>query len=357
MLIDFTRRNFSIGKTTNKCPPSGKKPSKIQNLIVKKEELITKTALQTLDIEAATLYALKNSINQDFIASTLAIFSSKGRLVVTGVGKSALIAQKIVATLNSTGTPALFMHAADAIHGDLGMIRKDDMVLCISKSGETAEIKVLVPLVKNLGNTIIGMVGNPSSYLGLQAEFVLLTPVPKEADPNNLAPTASTTAQAAMGDALATALLAMRGFSPNDFALFHPGGTLGKQLYLRVHDLSINNQKPKVHLEESLEKTIIEMTSKCLGATAVVDDNDTLQGIVTDGDLRRIMLKRQLDLSQLCAKDIMGTSPKTIHQDELAVKALEKMRKHSISQLIVLDEQQTFQGFIHLHDLVREGLI
>ena len=324
---------------------------------MKTEELIVKTALQTLEIEASTLFALKNSINQDFIASTMAIFSSTGRLVVTGIGKSALIAQKIVATLNSTGTPALFMHAADAIHGDLGMIGKSDLVMCISKSGETAEIKVLIPLVKNLGNIIIGMVGNLNSYLGQQAQYILATPVPKEADPNNLAPTSSTTAQAAMGDALATALLAMRGFSPHDFALFHPGGTLGKQLYLRVHDLSIKNQKPKVKPEESIQNTIIEMTSKCLGATAVINDHNQLQGIITDGDLRRIMLERNLELSHLKAKDIMTATPKTITENALAVKALEKMRKHSISQLIVLDEDNRFKGFIHLHDLIREGLI
>lgn len=320
------------------------------------EELIIKTAIQTIEIETATLIALKNSIDGGFTATVKAIFQAQGRLIVTGVGKSALVAQKIVATLNSTGTPAIFMHAADAIHGDLGMIRSSDMVLCLSKSGNTAEIKVLVPLVKNLGNPIIGMVSNLDSYLGKQAQYLLHTPVPKEADPNNLAPTASTTAQSAMGDALATALLALRGFTPEDFALFHPGGTLGKQLYLRVHDLYPNNQKPAVHREESIEKTIIEMTSKCLGATAVLDHDQKLVGIITDGDLRR-MLERQTNAGRLQAKDIMNATPKTIPAHALAVKALHKMRQHSITQLIVVSDEGQYLGFIHLHDLIREGLI
>lgn len=320
------------------------------------EELIIKTALKTLEIEAATLNALKSSINTAFTATVKAVFQSDGRLIVTGVGKSALVAQKIVATLNSTGTPAIFMHAADAIHGDLGMIRPHDIVLCLSKSGNTAEIKVLVPLVKNMGNPIIGMVSNRNSYLGKHAQFLLHTPVPKEADPNNLAPTASTTAQSAMGDALATALLALRGFTPKDFALFHPGGILGKQLYLRVHDLYPNNQKPTVTMTESIERTIIEMTSKCLGATAVLREDQSLAGIITDGDLRR-MLERKANTNELRAGDIMNAHPKTIPSDALAVKALHLMRKHSITQLIVTNDKDQYLGFIHLHDLIREGLI
>lgn len=320
------------------------------------EELIVKTALRTLEIEIETLNALKISINHAFSNCIKAIFSSNGRLVVTGIGKSAIVAQKIVASLNSTGTPALFMHAADAIHGDLGMVRPDDLVLCISKSGETPEIKVLVPLVKNLGNTLIGMVSNAESYLGKHAQYVLHTPVSQEADPNNLAPTASTTAQMAMGDAMATALLALRGFTPQDFAQFHPGGALGKQLYLRVSDIFPNNEKPAVTLETDLPSTILEMTSKRLGATAVLDDTGKLQGIITDGDLRR-MLSRGGDLNGLRAKDIMSTNPKTIQDDALAVKALQMLRANSITQLIVVDAAHHYQGVIHLHDLIREGLI
>ncbi len=333
-----------------------KKASKNTKFNVISEALITKTALETIEIEIQTLGALKASINESFTSCVKAIFHCNGRLVVTGIGKSAIIGQKIVATLNSTGTPALFMHAADAIHGDLGMIQSSDFVLCLSKSGETPEIKVLVPLLKTLGNTLIGMVGKLDSYLGRQAHFVLHTPVPKEADPNNLAPTASTTAQAAMGDALATSLLALRGFSPQDFAQFHPGGALGKQLYLRVHDLYPQNEKPAVGLEESIQRTILEMTSKRLGATAVLDEEGQLRGIITDGDLRR-MLERGTGLHELRAKDIMTTTPKAIQADAMAVKALQLMRKNSITQLIVVDENGRYLGFVHLHDLIREGLI
>lgn len=318
--------------------------------------LITKTALRTLEIEISALSALKDSINDDFTHCVDAIFQCKGRLVVTGIGKSALVGQKIVATLNSTGTPALFMHAADAIHGDLGMIQPGDFVLCLSKSGETPEIRVLVPLLRNLGTPIIGMVSQKSAYLGRQADYVLLTPISQEADPNNLAPTASTTAQVAMGDALATALLALRGFSPEDFAQFHPGGALGKQLYLRVSDLYPQNEKPAVQMEDSLQRTILEMTSKRLGATAVLDAEGKLSGIITDGDLRR-MLERGNGFDGLSAKEIMSPTPKRIQSTAMAVKALQIMRKNSITQLIVVDESDHYLGFIHLHDLIREGLI
>lgn len=319
------------------------------------DALIVKTARETLEIEAQCLQALQQSIDKDFVDCVNAIFTSLGRLVVTGIGKSAIIAQKIVATLNSTGTPALFMHAADAIHGDLGMVRPDDIVLCLSKSGETAEIKVLVPLVRNLGNSIIGMVTKRQSYLGQQATYVLHTPIVKEADPNKLAPTTSTTAQMAMGDALATSLLALRGFTPKDFAQFHPGGALGKQLYLRVADIYPNNEKPAVKPDDSLRQTILEMTAKCLGATAVLDEQQQLLGIITDGDLRR-MLKETPDLSQLKAKDLMSINPKTIEKDALAVNALDILRQNSITQLIVTEGQQ-YLGMIHLHNLVKEGLI
>lgn len=320
------------------------------------EQLIVKTARRTLEIEAETLKALTISLNEEFIACVKAIFSSNGRVVVTGVGKSAIVAQKIVATLNSTGTPALFMHAADAIHGDLGMIHPDDLVLCLSKSGETPEIKALAPLVKNLCSCLIGMVSNRDSFLGKQANYILHTPVPQEADPNNLAPTASTTAQMAMGDALATALLALRGFTPEHFAQFHPGGALGKQLYLRVNDLYPQNEKPQVYLEENLPNTILEMTSKRLGAAAVLDEHGDLQGIITDGDLRR-MLQRGEDMSKLLAKDIMNRTPKTIRGEAMAVQALTLLRQHSITQLIVTDELNNYLGMIHLHDLIREGII
>lgn len=319
-------------------------------------ELIKTTASNTIAIEIATLKNLQSSINEAFVSCVQAIYKSEGRLVITGIGKSAIIAQKIVATLNSTGTPSLFMHAADAIHGDLGMIRQDDLVLCISKSGETPEIKVLAPLVKKLGSRLIGMTSKEDSFLSRQSDFLLHTPVSKEADPNNLAPTASTTAQIAMGDALATALLALRGFTPSDFAQYHPGGALGKQLYLRVQDLYTQNQKPQVALDETLKNTILEITGKCLGATAVVNDKHELQGIITDGDLRRMLEKGQ-DISELDAADIMHKNPHSITPEALAIHALEKMRKHSISQLIVTDEAGIYLGFVHLHDLVREGLI
>ena len=319
------------------------------------EEQILKTALNTIDIEIEALQNLKTTINQDFLKATQLIFASKGRVIVSGIGKSALIAQKIVATFNSTGTPAIFMHAADAIHGDLGMVQPEDIILCISKSGETPEIKVLIPLLANLKIPLIAMVSNPHSHLALNANYVLHTPVSQEADPNNLAPTASTTAQAAMGDALATALLAMRGFSPKDFAQFHPGGALGKQLYLRVKDIYLKNERPCVKRDAGVRQTIHEMTNKRLGETAVMDEKEQLIGIITDGDLRR-MLEREKDTRQLKASDIMSTTPKCIEPDVLAVKALELMRQNSITQLLVT-EGKKYLGIVHLHDLIREGLI
>ncbi len=316
---------------------------------------LLKVALNTIEVEANAILQLRDSINDNFLACVELIAQSKGRLVITGIGKSAIIGQKIVATLNSTGTPAIFMHAADAIHGDLGMIRSEDIVLCISKSGNTPEIKVLIPFIKNLGNTLIGMVSNPSSQLGKHADYILHTPVDKEADPNNLAPTTSTTVQMVMGDALATTLLALKGFTPRDFAQYHPGGALGKQLYLRVSDIYPKDIVPKVYLDTPLRQVIIEMTSKRLGCTVVLNQDEVLQGIITDGDLRR-MLNQNQDVTQVLAKDIMTANPKTIEPTILALKALNIMRNLSITQLIITHKTQ-YLGIIHLHDLLREGLV
>jgi arabinose-5-phosphate isomerase len=320
----------------------------------KNKNYITKIAKTTIEIEAKVIKTLKLSINGDFCEAVVRVQSITGRVVITGIGKSAIVAQKIVATLNSTGTPSLFMHAADAIHGDLGMIQRNDAVMCISKSGDTPEIKVLLPLLKSRGNLLIGMVSNLESYLAKQADFILHTPISREADPNNLAPTASTTAQMVMGDAFATALLALRGFSPEDFAYMHPGGALGKQLYLRVSDIYILHERPVVFEEDDIQKIIMEMTSKRLGATAVVNENHELVGIITDGDLRR-MLEKTTDIASLKAKNIMGIHPKTIEKDTLAVHALQAMRQKSITQLVVVDKN-AYLGMVHLHDLLKEGL-
>lgn len=319
------------------------------------ENIILNTALQTISLEIEALQKLKSSIDHNFEKIIETIYQSSGRLVVTGIGKSAIVAKKIVATLNSTGTPSLFMHAADAIHGDLGMIASSDIVLCLSKSGETAEVKVLLPLVKNLGNTIIGMTSSTFSTLSQQADFTIITPIDQEADPNNLAPTASTTVQMALGDAMATALLALRGFTAQDFAKFHPGGSLGKQLYLKVQDIYIYNERPSVLLDASLEEVIVEISSKRLGATAVVNTQHQLEGIITDGDLRR-MLSKYSDTNQLTAQEIMTPHPKTTAPTTLAVKAFQAMRENSITQLIV-EENNIYKGIIHLHDLIREGIV
>jgi arabinose-5-phosphate isomerase len=312
-------------------------------------------AKNTLLLEANSILALQNYINDQFEEVVNLIHNIEGRLVISGIGKSAIIAQKIVATLNSTGTASIFMHAADAIHGDLGMIQKNDIILIISKSGESPEIKVLVTLIKNLGNTLIAMAGNSASVLALESDFLLNTTVSQEACPNNLAPTASTTAQLAMGDAIAICLMELKGFSSNDFAKFHPGGALGKKLYLRVSDLSKLNERPIVLLSSSLKDVILEITKKRLGLTAVVDEHDNLCGVITDGDLRR-MLEKGGDFEKTVAKEIMSKSPKTIEADALAVDALDKMRKNNITQLIVVNDE-TYTGVIHLHDLIREGLI
>ena len=272
---------------------------------------IIQVALRTIELETNAVSGLKLFIDADYVKAVSTIASSGGRLIVSGIGKSAIIAQKIVATLNSTGTPAVFMHAADAIHGDLGMIQTDDIVLVISKSGNSPEIKVLAPLVKNFGNTLIGMVGNTASFLAQNSDMVLNTTVDKEACPINLAPTSSTTAQMVMGDALAVCLMEMKGFNSNDFAKYHPGGTLGKQLFLRVAELAAQNSKPKVLPSATIKEVIIEMTKKRLGAAVVVDEAENILGIITDGDLRR-MLEKTTNFENLLAKDIMSSNPKTI---------------------------------------------
>ncbi|MGB4844479.1 MAG: KpsF/GutQ family sugar-phosphate isomerase [Ferruginibacter sp.] len=316
---------------------------------------IIQVALRTIELETSAVSGLKASVNADFIKAVTQIANSKGRLVVSGIGKSAIIAQKIVATLNSTGTPSIYMHAADAIHGDLGMIQTDDIVMVISKSGDSPEIKVLAPLVKNFGNTLVGMVGNMQSFLALNSDIILNTTIEQEACPINLAPTSSTTAQMVMGDALAVCLMEVKGFSSNDFAKYHPGGTLGKKLYLRVAEIAAQNAKPKVLPSASIKEIIVEMTAKRLGAAVVVNEAEQVLGIITDGDLRR-MLEKTESFTNLQAKDIMSSHPKTIASDILAVTALEEMRKHNISQLIA-EDKGLYAGIIHLHDLVKEGII
>ena len=319
---------------------------------------IRSAGLRTIQLEAAAIIALLPMINEDFEKAVKAIASSKGRVVISGIGKSAIIAQKIVATLNSTGTPAIFLHAADAIHGDLGIIQEEDVVIIVSKSGESPEIKVLIPLIRNFGNTLIAIVGNLSSYLARQSDIILNTTVDQEACPNNLAPTSSTTAQLVMGDALAVGLMEIKGFGTEDFAKFHPGGNLGKKLYLRVSDLYINNEKPFVKADASLKQVIVEISGKRLGVTAVVEENEgnnILIGIITDGDLRR-MLEKNETLGMLNARDIMTENPKVIVPEALATDALDQMRKNDITQLVVVSEEH-YLGIIHLHDLVREGLI
>lgn len=316
---------------------------------------IKQVALRTIELEAQSVSGLASFVNEDFEKAVNVIAAGRGRVVISGIGKSAIIAQKIVATFNSTGTPSIFMHAADAIHGDLGTVQQDDVVIIISKSGESPEIKVLVPLIKGFGNVLIGMIGNKDSYLAKNSGIVLNTSVEQEACPHNLAPTSSTTAQLVMGDALAICLMELKGFQSDDFAKFHPGGMLGKKLYLRVSDLAGNNEKPKVLSGQSLKEVIMEMTKKRLGITAVVDKDDQLLGIITDGDLRR-MLEKNVSIDSIGANDIMTKSPKTIGADQLAVDALDMLRKNEITQLVVTDGKK-YLGIIHLHDLIREGLI
>ncbi len=316
---------------------------------------IEQIAKDVLINEARAVENLTNYIDTDFEGCVREILNSTGRVVITGIGKSAIIANKIVATMNSTGTPALFMHAADAIHGDLGMIQRNDIVICISKSGNTPEIKVLVPLLKRRGSKLVALVSNTNSYLAEQADFILNATIGEEACPNNLAPTTSTTAHLAMGDALAVCLLELRNFSSEDFAKYHPGGSLGKQLYLKVEDVISNNQLPLVSLTTALKDVILEISSKRLGATAVVDENNNLLGIVTDGDLRR-MLQKESNIGSIKAADIMTRTPKTIDKSAFAAKALQVMQENNISQLVVNDGNRVV-GFIHLHDLLKEGIV
>ncbi len=315
---------------------------------------ILNVAKKTIETEGNAILNLSRLIDEEFAEAVHSIFSSKGRVIVTGIGKSANIATKIVATLNSTGTPAIFMHAADAIHGDLGIIQKNDTVICISKSGNTPEIKVLVPLIKASGNTLMGLTSNRESFLGQQCDYVLHAFVEKEACPNNLAPTTSTTAQLVMGDALAMSLLELRGFSSKDFARFHPGGSLGKKLYLRVSDLTSLNEKPQVTPDTNIKQVIVEISEKLLGVTAVVE-NDRIVGIVTDGDLRRMLTKVD-NIAELTAKDIMTENPKKIDNDAIAVEALEMMDTHGITQILA-EENGRYSGVVHIHNLSKEGII
>ena len=342
-------------------------PKVSKNSLIRKKKVTLKSsidiqriAIQVIADEKKAVEGLEKHINSAFSDAVETIFCTSGRVVVTGIGKSANIATKIVSTLNSTGTPALFMHAADAIHGDLGMIRPDDVVICISKSGNTPEIKVLIPLVKNFGNKLIAIVGNTDSFLAHEADIVLDTTVEHEACPNNLAPTSSTTAQLVMGDALAVALIECRNFTARDFARFHPGGALGKQLYMRVSDLYRQNARPVVQPATTIRETILEMTSKRLGCAVVVDDvADTsaqVLGIITDGDLRR-MIKGNQSFDNLTASDIMTRNPKQIAETEYAVNALHLMRTNSITQLVVVGPDGGYLGVLHLHDILREGII
>lgn len=311
-------------------------------------------ARKVIENERDAIDGLLGRLGNDFIKVVETILSSSGKVIVSGIGKSAVIAQKLVATFNSTGTTAVFLHAADAIHGDLGIVRDEDVIILLSKSGETPEIKVLIPLLRARGNTMVAIVGNTSSYLAQQADFVLDVTVPMEACPNNLAPTASTTAQLVMGDALAVSLLECRGFSSSDFARIHPGGTLGKKLYLRVGDVYVKNQKPLVQKEDNLAKVIVEISAGRLGATAVLD-HEKLIGIITDGDLRRMLMKKP-DLDSILAEDIMTRNPRTIASDDLVAKALSLMRECNITQLPVVD-QHIYKGVIHLHDILKEGVL
>lgn len=320
---------------------------------MRKNEEIIQLASQIIDNELDAIKGLKSRLNDDFAKTVDLMLENKGNLVFSGIGKSAIIAQKIVATMNSTGTNAVFMHAADAIHGDLGIVREGDIVVILSKSGETPEIKMLVPLIKLRGNKIVAIVGNQHSYLASQADFALDVTVDEEAIPGSLAPTSSTTVQLVMGDALALILMRCRGFSTADFAKFHPGGALGKQLYLRVKDLYVRNERPEVGPNDSLTRVIIEMTGKRLGAT-VVTENGQLLGIITDGDLRRMLMKYP-DIEQVKASQIMTSNPKTIEEEALVVDALHKMRENSITQLPVMRDEK-YMGIIHLHDILKEGI-
>lgn len=322
---------------------------------MKSKKDIIQSAKQTLALEAEAILKIKELLDEQFAEVVELILNCDGRVIVTGIGKSAIIAQKIVATLNSTGTPAIFMHAADAIHGDLGMIQRNDIIICISKSGNTPEIKVLAPLLKTSGNRLVGMTSDVNSFLAQQADYVLNTYVEKEACPHNLAPTTSTTNQLVMGDALAICLLELRDFNEKDFAKYHPGGALGKKLYLKAGDIALTNEKPRISASQSVKDVIIEISKNRLGAVAVIDSQEKLIGIITDGDIRR-MIEDNDHIADLTAFDIMGKNPKSIDKSALAVEALQIIKANNISQLLVVDKNEYF-GIIHLHDLLKEGIV
>lgn len=313
-------------------------------------------AIHTIEMEAASIQKLKDFVDDSFAALAEAIYASQGRLVVSGIGKSAIVAQKIVATLNSTGTPSVFMHAADAIHGDLGMIQHADIVMIISKSGESPEIKLLVPLIQSFGNKVIGMTGSMQSFLAKNADYLINTTVDAEACPNNLAPTTSSTAQIVMGDALAVCLMELRGFSGKDFARFHPGGNLGKKLYLRVKDVMAGNEKPVVSTGAGLKEVIMAISKGRVGATAVCNDNAKLLGIITDGDIRRLLEEHEAGLPNLNATEIMTKNPLTAQPELMAVQAFELLKQNDINQLLVVDDENRYVGVVHLHDLIKEGI-
>ncbi|MBQ3174838.1 MAG: KpsF/GutQ family sugar-phosphate isomerase [Bacteroidales bacterium] len=319
------------------------------------QKKLTDLAIQVIDKEAQAVSNLKNYIDSEFVDIVNLIYHSKGRLIITGIGKSAIIGQKMVATLNSTGTPSIFMHAADAIHGDLGIIQPDDVVICISKSGNTPEIKVLVPLINRMGNKLVAMVSNVDSYLAKHSNYILRATVDAEACPNNLAPTSSTTTQLVMGDALAVCLLKMRGFTPEDFAKYHPGGSLGKRLYLKVSDLIDDKVRPCVSENETIPNTIFNISQNRLGATVVLDSAEKMLGIITDGDVRR-MVEKGIPFESLRAKDIMSRNPKVIELDELAVNAFNIMEKNKITSVVVMDGGK-YVGLVHIHDILREGIV
>ncbi len=318
------------------------------------KSVIIEAAKRSISEQGDAIKNIVNFLDDSFAEAVELILKSNGRVIITGIGKSAIIANKIVATLNSTGTPSIFMHAADAIHGDLGLVQKKDIIICISKSGNTPEIKVLVPLLKRAGNPLIAITGNKNSFLGEESDFVFNSYVDKEVCPNNLAPTTSTTAQLVIGDALAVCLLQMRDFSSDDFAKYHPGGALGKKLFLTVRDLAMKNEKPNVGLNSNIKDVIIEISEKRLGVSAVIEQNK-IKGIITDGDLRRMLAKTE-NFTNLSAIDIMTKNPKSIDINAMAVDAMQLMEKHQITQLLVTDNEM-YAGVIHLHDLMKEGIL
>jgi arabinose-5-phosphate isomerase len=323
------------------------------SVLISKENILA-IAKKTILTESESIIKLASYLDENFSNATEAIFNSEGRLIVTGIGKSAIIAQKMVATFNSTGTPSMFLHASEAIHGDLGMMQKEDIIICISKSGNSPEIKVLVPLLKRFGNTLIAITGNMTSFLAKGADYVLNTTVEQEACPINLAPTTSTTAQLVMGDALAVCLMKIRDFKPEDFAIYHPGGALGKKLLLRVNDMLEHTLKPMVTTDAPIKKVIFEISEKRLGVTAVVE-NEEVVGIITDGDIRRMLNDRDT-FADLTAKDIMTKNPKVIQSSDMVIDAFNILEDNAITQLVVVNNG-IYQGVLHLHDILKEGIV